>query len=95
MARRLRTMPSKRRQLERWLLISDNGCLRVSPSRAAIGSQAIKPISGALTSKVDAVTGISRADSASVKSIRPFLAAGIPQIRTTPGSFRGARLLIG
>ena len=40
------------------------GCLQVPPSLAATGSQEIKPVSCALASKDDALTGIMRADTA-------------------------------
>jgi len=40
------------------------GCLRVPPSLAATGFQEMRPVSGALASKGDALTGIKRADSA-------------------------------
>jgi hypothetical protein len=53
------------------LSIPDSGRLPAPPSLAAIGSRAIQPILRALLrAKVDAITGIIRADSASVKSIR-------------------------
>lgn len=41
--------------------------LRVSPSLAAAGFQEMRPVSGALASNGDALTGIRRADTASVR----------------------------
>lgn len=68
--RALRRLPSRRTAVSYGVVVADSGMLTSTPNLAVTGFRGIGRFRALLRAKGDAITGIIRADSASVKSIQ-------------------------